>query len=89
MATKSSRVQTPILPFIKIESELSNIDAHEIIFDLPLNWVAKQWLSAHQSAMADFVQSLRSEIDALEESIRTSPDPRAEIEGRYSDSAVN
>jgi hypothetical protein len=28
------------------------------------------------SAMADFVQSLRSEIDALEESIRTSPDPR-------------
>ena len=29
-----------------------------------------------QSAMADFVQSLRSEIDALEESIRTSPDPR-------------
>jgi hypothetical protein len=30
-----------------------------------------------QSAMADFVQSLRSEIDALEQSIRTSPDPRA------------
>jgi hypothetical protein len=27
--------------------------------------------------MADFVQSLRSEIDALEQSIRTSPDPRA------------
>jgi hypothetical protein len=29
------------------------------------------------SAMADFFQSLRSEIDALEQSIRTSPDPRA------------
>ena len=28
------------------------------------------------SAMAEFVQSLRSEIDALEQSIRTSPDPR-------------
>ena len=27
--------------------------------------------------MVNFVQSLRSEIDALEESIRTSPDPRA------------
>ena len=27
--------------------------------------------------MADFVQSLRSEITALQESIRTSPDPRA------------
>jgi hypothetical protein len=39
--------------------------------------VAKQWLSAYQSAMADFVQSLRSEIDALERSIRTFPDPRA------------
>ena len=27
--------------------------------------------------MVSFVQSLRSEIDDLEESIRTSPDPRA------------
>jgi hypothetical protein len=56
---------------------LPKFDAHEIIFVPPLNGVAKQWQSAYPSAMADFVQSLRSEIDALEQSIRTSPDPRA------------
>jgi hypothetical protein len=44
--------QTLIRPLIKTENELSNNDAHEIIFVLPLNWVAKQWLSARATQAA-------------------------------------
>jgi len=39
-------------------------------------------------AKVTLVQSLQSEIDALEASLPTSPDPRG-VTGRYADSALN
>ena len=65
-------------PYCQEATRLIHIADHEIIFTQPRIENSPNYSRGRiQAAMVtNFVQSLRSEIDALEDSLKASPDPR-------------